>query len=115
MWVQLLTNWNCCSLSVRGQLQRATPRPSPKLEITQPLLPALLVQFWPLSGSGPSRKAPSPLVLGSPGILAPGIPSAVIGVPLSAFCVWGLYLKYPNRKSVSQVVEMVLLNPVARL
>src|SRR6516162_9613986 len=114
-WVQLLTNWNCCSLSVSGQLQRATPSPSPKLETTKPLLPELGAPFSPLRGSAPSKKAPRPFVLGSPGMLAPGIPKPVIGVPLSGLLVTGLYLKYPNRKSVSQLVVSVLLKPVARL
>src|SRR5882672_2374942 len=54
--VQLLTNWNCCSLSVSGQLQRATLRPLPKLE-NMPLLvsPPLL-----------KKKADNPPVVGRP-------------------------------------------------
>src|SRR5260370_30000544 len=57
--VQLLTNWNCCSLSVSGQLQRATLRPLPKFDVTPPLptsaLPSLL-----------NRKPDSPPVVGKP-------------------------------------------------
>src|SRR6266702_66531 len=54
--VQLLTNWNCCSLSVSGQLHRATLRPLPKFE-NVPLLasPPLL-----------NRKPDSPPVVGRP-------------------------------------------------
>src|SRR5229473_4090779 len=58
--VQLLTNWNCCSLSVSGQLQRATLRPLPKLEnVPLDVSPALL-----------NRKPDSPPVVGRPVIPA---------------------------------------------
>src|SRR6266446_1859236 len=57
--VQLFTNWNCCSLSVSGQLQRATLRPLPKFENMPgpPLsaLPPLLI-----------RKPDNPPVVGRP-------------------------------------------------
>src|SRR6267154_5967428 len=111
--VQLFTNWNCCSLSVSGQLQRATPKPSPKIEITQPWPPLLVVQFWPLIGSEPRRNAPSPAVLGSL-VFALGIPKLVIGEPPSGFWVCWLYLKYPNRKSVSNELLSVFVKPLAR-
>src|SRR6266700_1785217 len=114
IFVQLLTNWNCCSLSVSGQLQRATPKPSPKLEIAWPWLPFAGAPPSPLMGSGPSKNAPRPAVLGSL-VLAPGIPKVVIGVPLSGFEACGLYLKYPNRKSVNREVLRVLVKPVDRL
>src|SRR5580704_96404 len=54
--VQLLTNWNCCSLSVSGQLHRATLRPLPKFE-NVPLVvsPELL-----------KKKADNPPVVGRP-------------------------------------------------
>ena len=38
-----------------------------------------------------------------------------MGVPPSGFFVTGLYLKYPKRKSVSQLELKVLLKPVAKL
>src|SRR5579864_6405911 len=96
--VQLLTNWTCCSLSNNGQLQRAGPSPSPKLETTQPALPLLAAQPWPTIGSPPNEKKPNPAVLGSL-VFAPGIPKSVIGVPPSGFAVTGLYLNQPKRKS----------------
>src|SRR5216683_2387027 len=62
--VQLLTNWNCCSLSVSGQLQRATLRPFPKLENTPPTpLSTLAVSALP---SLLNRKPDSPPVVGRP-------------------------------------------------
>src|SRR5882757_3469163 len=84
--VQLLTNWTCCSLSVRGQLHRATPRPSPKLDTTQPAPPLLGAQASPLSDPGePARlNKPKPPVFGS-SVFAPGIPKSVMGVPPSGF------------------------------
>src|ERR1700730_7548761 len=112
--VQLFTNWTSCSLSVSGQLQRATPRPSPKLEIMQPLPPSLSVQPWPTIGSPPKEKKPRPAVFGSL-VLAPGIPNAVMGVPPSGFFVIGLYLNQPKRTSVSNVLLIVLVSPVDKL
>src|SRR6266481_9140264 len=100
--VQLLTNWNCCSLSVRGQLQRATLRPLPKLENTPlPVSPLLL-----------KKKADNPPVVGRPLIpeahcvfatvlvvFRHGYPRATMdAVPWSGYAVCGLYLKYPKRK-----------------
>src|SRR6266403_2136877 len=112
--VQLFTNWTCCSLSVSGQLQRAGPRPSPKLEITQPLPLSLSVQPWPTIGSPPKEKKPKPAVFGS-SVLAPGIPKSVMGVPPSGFLVVGLYLNQPKRTSVSHVLLSVLVTPRAKL
>src|ERR1700687_771947 len=112
--VQLFTNWNCCSLSVSGQLQRAGPRPSPKLEIRQPLPPSLSVQPWPEIGSPPKEKKPRPAVFGSL-VLAPGIPNAVMGVPPSGFFVIGLYLNHPKQTSVSKVLLLVFVSPVDKL
>src|SRR4029077_18523640 len=112
--VQLFTNWTCCSLSVSGQLPRAGPRPSPKLETTQPSPLLLSVQPWPTIGSPPKEKKPRPLVFGS-GVLAPGIPKAFIGCPPSGFCVIGLYLNQPKRTSVSNVLLIVLVSPVDKL
>src|ERR1700686_1662276 len=112
--VQLLTNWSCCSLSVSGQLQRAGPRPSPKLETTQPAPPLLAVQPWPTIGSPPKEKKPKPAVLGSL-VFAPGIPNAVMGVPASGFAVIGLYLNQPKRTSVNNELLSVLVIPVDRL
>src|ERR1700688_5188976 len=80
--VQLFTNWNCCSLSVRGQLQRAASKPSPKAyapplllpscPFTPPLLPLLV-----------NRKPESPPVTGGPAMpgpeLSPGNPSLSMG------------------------------------
>src|ERR1700688_308811 len=119
MWVplvlvQLLTNWSCCSLSVSGQLQRAGPRPSPKLETTQPSPLLLSVQPWPTIGSPPKEKKPKPAVFGSL-VFAPGIPNAVMGVPPSGFFVIGLYLNQPKRMSVSNVLLIVLVNPLDKL
>src|SRR6266850_3955193 len=59
--VQLFTTWNCCSLSVSGQLQRAILRPLPKLENmpgppTSALPPELI------------RKPDNPPVVGGPRI-----------------------------------------------
>src|ERR1700731_2250636 len=113
--VQLFTNWTCCSLSVSGQLQRAGPRPSPKLEITQPSPPLLSVQPWPTMGSPPREKKPRPAVFGSLGLLAPGIPNAVMGAPPSGFFVIGLYLNQPKRTSVSKVLLIVLVSPLDKL
>src|SRR6266404_3428918 len=112
--VQLFTNWTCCSLSVSGQLQRAGPRPSPKLETTQPLPPSLSVQPWPTIGSPPKEKKPKPSVFGSD-VLAPGIPKAVMGWPPSGFFVIGLYLNHPKRTSVSNVLLIDLVSPVDKL
>src|SRR6185369_9622991 len=112
--VQLLTNWTCCSLSVRGQLHRATPKPSPKLEITRPCPLFAGAPPYPLIASGPSWKEPSPAVLGS-SVFAHGMPKSVIGVPPSGFCVCGLYLNQPNRKSVNSELLKVFVKPVARL
>src|ERR1700732_1211463 len=103
--VQLLTNWNCCSLSVSGQLQRPTFSPSPKFEKV------------PYDESPPElKKIPEkPVVSGVPKF-RPGNPRAVIGVlPASEYAVCGLYLKYPKRKSVSHLAPIALVNPVARL
>src|SRR5580765_7954160 len=60
--VQLLTNWNCCSLSVSGQLQRATLRPLPKFE------------NMPFDESPPllNRKPDNPPVVGGPEISGEG-------------------------------------------
>src|SRR2546422_292974 len=96
--VQLLTNWNCCSLSINGQLQRPTFNPSPKLEIGP--------TFWKL-GSPEVNKSPK-FTLGMPSAVAASEPS-------SGLCVVGLYLKYPNRKSVNRDALKVLVKPVARL
>src|SRR5215472_1103109 len=98
--VQLFTNWTCCSLSVNGQLQRAGPRPSPKLETTQPAPPLFAVQPCPTIGSPPKEKKPKPAVLGSL-VFAPGIPKSDMGVPPSGLAVTGLYLNQPKRKSIS--------------
>src|SRR4029077_10585278 len=105
--VQLLTNWNCCSLSVNGQLQRPTFSPSPKpLEPLEPeMLPAPLKM-------NPER----PPVLVVFGMFKPGKPKVVIGVWFaSEYAVCGLYLKYPKRKSVSQCVPIALVKPEAKL
>src|SRR5580693_6617260 len=109
--VQLFTNWNCCSLSVNGQLQRPTFRPSPKpFEPLEPeMLPAPLKmnpERPPVSG-GPAIPVPE---------LSPGSPSLSIGdCDASEYAVCGLYLKYPKRKSVSHFVPKVFVKPVAKL
>ena len=83
-FVQLLTNWNCCSLSVSGQLQRATFKPSPKFEV---MLPP------PLFAAAVIKKAARPEVAVFPRFMF-GMPNVFIGlVPSSGLCVWGLYLK----------------------
>src|ERR1700732_3473041 len=117
--VQLFTNWNCCSLSVSGQLQRAASRPSPKAYVPAlllpnwPFTPPLLPLFW-------NRKPDKPPVVGGPAIpgpeLSPGNPNVSIGdlVP-SEYAVFGLYLKYPKRKSVSHLTPMAFVKPVAKL
>src|SRR4029453_2138423 len=111
--VQLLTNWNCCSLSVSGQLQRPILRPSPKEErvpLPEPVGPPFKVNWNP----------ESPPVTGGPTIpgpeFNPGNPSVSIGESLaSEYAVCGLYLKYPKRKSVSHLLPIALVKPVARL
>src|SRR5438552_3861816 len=95
------------SFSVRGQLHRPTPRPSPKLDMAS-ALPLFGAPLSPVEGSAPSRNSPKPLVLGSFGLFALGIPKAVMGVPLSGFWVCGLYLNQPKRTSVSNELLMVL-------
>src|SRR5467141_2823502 len=76
--VQLLTNWNCCSLSVSGQLQRATLRPFPKFENMPPLptsaLPSLL-----------NRKPDNPPVVGRPLIPEAQFVFAILPVGLLVF------------------------------
>src|SRR5579863_3532961 len=86
VFVQLLTNWNWSSFSVKGQLQRATPRPSPKLEIAS--APPLLLGAppSPVDASDPRMNEPKPAVLGSL-VLALGIPKVVMGVPPSGLWV----------------------------
>src|SRR5581483_10308489 len=97
-----MTNWNCCSLSIKGQLQRAIPNPSPN------------VGHWPLLFPLKSN-SPQPDVNLSPKF-AFGIPTSVMGgFPSSGLCVIGLYLKYPKRKSASNVGLKVLVTPVAKL
>src|ERR1700722_12997621 len=100
------TNWNCRSRSISGQLQRATPSPSPKLErLADVLLPLELS----ISNS------PKPEVKLSPR-LALGMPKAVIAAtPASGLLVSGLYWKYPKRKSPSSVELKVLVVPTAKL
>src|SRR5580704_11523076 len=98
--VQLVTHWNCCSLSVSGQLQRPTPNPSPQLTVEAPLKNPPFADE--ADGVWFRRKPPHPEVVAAvlPGIFALGIPAEVIGVaPTSGFDATGLYLKYPKRKS----------------
>src|SRR5437868_831709 len=100
----LATHWNCCSLSISGQLQRATPSPSPKLvpEAPEPLVPSM-------------SNSPNPEVKLSPRF-AFGMPKFVIAlVPASGLSVTGLYLKYPKRKSPNNDELNVLVTPVAKL
>src|SRR5579872_2272863 len=110
-WLPLIlvmfpTHWNCCSRSMRGQLQRATPRPSPKFDSFDPVLfPAELTM----------SNSPRPDVKLSP-MFALGIPKFVIAVvPASGLFVIGLYLNQPNRKSPSSVELKVLVAPIAKL
>src|ERR1700727_1544578 len=102
----LPTHWNCRSRSTSGQLQRATPNPSPKLErFVEVLLPLELSM----------SNSPSPEVKLSPRF-ACGIPKAVIAAtPASGLLVSGLYWKYPKRKSASKVELIVFVAPTARL
>src|SRR5258706_10922315 len=117
--VQLFTNWNCCSLSVSGQLQRAASKPSPNAKAPPLLLPtgAFTPPLLPLLVN---RKPEKPPVVGGPAIpgpeLSPGNPSLSMGdwVP-SEYAVCGLYLKYPKRKSVSHLTPMGLVKPAAKL
>src|SRR5712664_280773 len=104
IFVQLLTTWNCCSLSVSGQLQRPTFKPSPKPE------------FEPFAKPFPPKKnEDKPVVSGVPWF-NPGIPNPFIGVlPASEYAVCGLYLKYPKRRSVNSVAPSALSKPVAKL
>src|ERR1700756_5386099 len=91
--VQLFTNWNCCSLSVRGQLQRPMFSPSPKedrVPFPDPVGPPLRVNWKP--------ERPPVGVVGGPAIplpeLSPGNPRASIGdLVASEYAVCGLYLK----------------------
>src|SRR3984957_670146 len=107
--VQLFTNWNCCSLSVNGQLQRPMFRPSPNEESVPfplPVAPPFCVNW------NPER----PPVVGGPTIpgpeLSPGNPRVSMGEAVaSEYAVWGLYLKYPNRKSVSHFAPIGFVNP----
>src|ERR1700680_2515679 len=105
--VQLFTNWNCCSLSVSGQLQRAMLRPLPKDE-KMPL---------PVSPPERNRTPDNPPVVGKPlipeaqfvfgrvlTVFRHGNPRPSIGAVFwSGYAVCGLYLKYPKRKSVSHL------------
>src|SRR5450755_3317848 len=96
--VQLFTNWNCCSLSVNGQLQRPTFKPSPKFGS-----PSFWAPDAPLFPPMVGKNEDNPPVVGGH-IFNPGIPNAVMGFEVaSEYAVSGLYLKYPNRKSVSSV------------
>src|SRR6185369_4479163 len=98
--VQLFTNWNCCSLSTKGQLQRPTFKPSPKFDHGVP------VWNWKLG---------KPDVNTSPKFTF-GIPNAVAAsTPSSGLCVVGLYLNQPNRKSVNKVELNTLSKPAAKL
>ena len=63
--------------------------------------------------SFPSWNEPDPAVFG-PSVFALGIPKSDMGVPPSGFCVCGLYLNHPKRKSVSELLK-VFVKPVARL
>src|ERR1700719_3080230 len=88
--VQLFTNWNCCSLSVKGQLQRPMFNPSPKEErvpFPEPAVPPFRLNWKP----------ERPPVVGGPAMplpeLRPGNPSVSIGVFVaSEYAVCGLYL-----------------------
>ena len=100
------THWNCCSLSIRGQLQRATPNPSPKFDRFVDVL-------LPLAST--MSNSPNPEVKLSPKF-ALGMPKEVIGVvPPSGLFVTGLYLKYPKRKSPSKLELKVFVTPAAKL
>src|SRR6266852_1408205 len=118
--VQLFTTWNCCSLSVRGQLQRAILRPLPKLE-NMPGPPTSALPFLLI------KKPDKPPVEGRPAIPeAQFVFGSVLTVfrhgnprvsseaePWSEYAVFGLYLKYPKRTSVSHLVPIGLVTPVA--
>src|SRR5215470_7392334 len=101
VFVQLLTNWNCCSLSVNGQLQRPIFKPSPKA--LKPPVPLKSKPDRPPVTGGPATPGP---------LLSPGIPKPSIGEAFaSEYAVTGLYLKYPKRKSVSHFVPTGLVKP----
>src|SRR6266849_9561887 len=103
--VQLFTNWNCCSLSVSGQLQRPIFKPSPK-GVNPPVPPKSMPAKPPVVG-GPTTPGP---------LFKPGTPNPSIGEALaSEYAVCGLYLNQPNRKSVNHVGPMGFVKPVARL
>src|SRR5580765_544770 len=112
--VQLFTNWNCCSLSVSGQLQRPIFKPSPN-GVKPPVPPKSMPARPPVVG-GPTipwaQLVPAALLL----LFRHGTPNPSIGEALaSEYAVCGLYLKYPNRKSVNHFVPMGFVKPVARL
>src|SRR5579859_336944 len=111
--VQLFTNWNCCSLSVSGQLQRPMFNPSPNEEsvpFPEPAPPPFSVKLKPGNPpvvGGPTMPGPE---------FNPGKPSLSAGVAFaSEYAVCGLYLKYPKRKSVSHLLPIGLVNPLAKL
>src|ERR1700747_2912215 len=111
--VQLFTNWNCCSLSVNGQLQRPMFKPSPNedsVPLTEPAFAPFRVNWNPESppvSGGPTMPGPE---------LSPGNPRASIGAWVaSEYAVCWVYLKDPERRSVSHLGPMGLVKPEAKL